>query len=250
MVGTGRGRKQNCPIDTATRVPLELEARSQRFEVLPSVLSICPQKLCHTRIPFVKGSSIIVYPSSAISNPLYFHLAIFPQPVVMQEHLTYRVAHTFPIPTNSRPTALAINPEGTFLAAGCVSGDIFIWCLGTCDLVCRGSPPVCICGKCIATITSVTWLEDGLLFFARCNGLMGVIRIGKVCWKSSHRGVFLKAFSRDLLTERVLLLMTTYPSTIWHTARSMDFGQLRHTTRSLSSSGDRTIVSAPSWSTP
>jgi len=138
------------------------------------------------KITFVRDE--FVNPPSAISNPLYFHPGAHRKSLAMQEHLAYRLAHTFPIPTNSHPTALAINPEGTFIAVGCVSGDIFIWCLSTRDLVCRGSPPTCICGECAATITTMTWLEGGVLFSARCNGLMGVIRVGKVCWKPSHRG--------------------------------------------------------------
>lgn len=99
----------------------------------------------------------------------------------MQEQLTYRVVRTFPVPTNTRPTALAINPEGMFIAVSCASGGVFIWCLKTYDLICQASPPGCVCGGCTAAITSMMWLGGGMLFFGRCNGLMGVIRIGKVC---------------------------------------------------------------------
>ena len=98
----------------------------------------------------------------------------------MQDHLTYRVAHKLPVPSDNRPIALAINPEGTLIAVGCESGNVFIWCSNTYDLVCQGSPPGCVCGGCAATITSMMWLEGGVFFFGRCNGLMGVIRIGKV----------------------------------------------------------------------
>jgi WD40 repeat protein len=98
----------------------------------------------------------------------------------MREHLTYRVTRRFPTPVNSHPTVLAINPEGTFIAVGCASGDVLIWCLNTCDLVCQGSSPGCACGECTANVTSMMWLEGGMLFFGRCNGLVGVMRIGKV----------------------------------------------------------------------
>lgn len=105
----------------------------------------------------------------------------------MRERLTYRVVHTFPVPGNTRPIFLAINPEGTFVAIGCETGGVFIWSLNTCDLICHVSPPSCVCERCAAEITSMMWLEGGKLFFGRCNGLMGVVRMGKVRQKLSPR---------------------------------------------------------------
>ena len=125
------------------------------------------------------SSSTATYPSPETMPPTS-HFAPPPRFTDMREHLTYRVAHTFPVPGNDRPTALAINPEGTFIAVSCASGSVFIWCLNTCDLVCQASPPGCACGGCSTTVTSVMWLGDGMLFFGHCNGLIGVIRIGKV----------------------------------------------------------------------
>ena len=139
----------------------------------------------HSLLGYVSSSTAAYLSSLKLYQPRLSLL--LRQFIDMQEHLTYRVAHTFPVPGNGRPITLAINPEGTFVAVGCVSGGVLVWCLNTRDLVCQGSPPGCACGKCPVSITSMTWLEGGILFFGHCNGLVGVIRIGKVRWKLSSR---------------------------------------------------------------
>lgn len=149
---------------------------------LEQVPLLCLWKLCHMRTVFCFLPFFWVSPSTTASNAP--HLTLSHQFVNMRERLTYRVVHTLPVPESVRPTAIAINPEGTLIAAGCANGGISIWCLNTCDLICQASPPGCACGGCATAITSMMWLRGGALFFGRRNGLMGVIRVGKVRQRS------------------------------------------------------------------
>ena len=98
----------------------------------------------------------------------------------MNTHLTYRATSTLCMPTPGDPTAVAISPEGTMIAAGSIYGSIFVWSLSSHELLCRTSPPLDECDVLDTRITSMTWMPNGLLVFARENGLMSLLLVGKV----------------------------------------------------------------------
>ena len=98
----------------------------------------------------------------------------------MKSRLRYRVVSSLSTPFSEKVTALSIDPDGRFLAAGGSGGHVFVWCLRAHKLLCRAAPS----GEHRATdssVTTITWLRDGLLFFGRQNGLLGTLRIGKEC---------------------------------------------------------------------
>lgn len=96
----------------------------------------------------------------------------------MKPHLAYRVVSSLPLPPNEMVATISIDPGGSFVAAGGAGGHVFVWCLGTHKLLCRASPSSG--ERDTADVTSMIWLRGGMLFFGRKNGLLGMIRVGKV----------------------------------------------------------------------
>lgn len=97
----------------------------------------------------------------------------------MNAHFTYRVMSTLHMPAQGDPTAIAISPEGTFVAAGSADGRVLVWSLLSYELLCQTSPPFDE-RPTDTRITSMTWMPDGLLVFSRRNGLLGMLLVGKV----------------------------------------------------------------------
>lgn len=96
----------------------------------------------------------------------------------MKSHLTYRVVSSLPLPPNEIATTISIDPGGSFVAAGGTGGHVFVWCLRAHKLLCHASPSVG--EQNTSDVTSMVWLRSGMLFFGRKNGLLGVLRVGKV----------------------------------------------------------------------
>src|ERR1700753_2441916 len=98
----------------------------------------------------------------------------------MNAQLTHRVTSTLCMPTPGDPTTVAISPEGNLIAAGSVYGSVFVWSLSSHELLCQTFPPLDECNFLDARITSMNWMSNGLLVFARENGLMSLLLVGKV----------------------------------------------------------------------
>lgn len=97
----------------------------------------------------------------------------------MKLRLTYRVVSSLSLPFGEEVSTLSIDPDGHFLAAGGTDGHVFVWCLRTHKLLCKAAPSNSDRSAAGSSITSMTWLSGGLLFFGRENGLLGTLRIGK-----------------------------------------------------------------------
>ena len=116
----------------------------------------------------------IAVPFKSVSTKVRFYTP------AMNAQLTYRVTSTLCMPTPGDPTTVAISPEGTLIAAGSIYGCVFVWNLFSHELLCQTSPPLDECDFLDARVTSMTWMPNGLLVFARENGLMGMLLVGKV----------------------------------------------------------------------
>ena len=83
-----------------------------------------------------------------------------------------------PLPLNEMVATISIDPDGSFVAAGGTGGHVFVWCLRSHKLLCHASPSPS--ERDTADVTSMIWLRGGMLFFGRKNGLLGMLRVGKV----------------------------------------------------------------------
>ena len=163
----------------------------------------------------------------------------------MNVHPTYEVVSTLHLPTQGDPTVVAIDPEGSLIAVGTADGHVLVWCLLSYELLCQTSPPPNECGLTGTQVTNMTWMPNGLLAFARRNGLMGMLLVGKVRNEFRAKATAYRLLPSNLSKLCPLQFTTTCLCSQWLTAIPSACGLPQPIMKSGSSDGNGAIVSLP-----